>query len=110
MIFRAYLLVPAAAMLLASCMAPSNAGRGPVTLSPSVARNYQTYRSSFAPIAFAITPDGLGSSYITCPGSVCIDHLKAIDEVVEQCSMHSGRRCYLYDVSGKVVWQTDATS
>lgn len=103
---RLFLAALPAMSLLAGCMVHSQAGQGPVTLSPMAEALYARYLAEREPLAFAVTADGEGASYSYCREPFGCRSTERMD-AVQLCQKNFGRRCYLYDYMGEVVWRED---
>ncbi len=95
-------------LILTSCInVPVDIGTGPIELSPRAQAAYEKYASSRKPYMFVVTEDGKHFQYYYCEEARCLrggGTARAIDD----CQKWSGgRRCYVYDRDGKIVWNRD---
>jgi hypothetical protein len=105
---RVAVLTIAGILLTSACATPSYVGDGPVSLSPAVRAYYEEYRRQVNPLAFAVSPDGRAAGYSACPQfGGCRGN--EISSALASCQ-RSGRKCFIYDMAGTVVWQGATTS
>jgi hypothetical protein len=91
----------------ASCsLEDPEAGKGTIVLSPGVRASLEEYMGLEAPLYFAVTEDGRGSSYIYCSGGFNCDRSASRRQTLDNCaSRNAGRACKLYAIRRVVVWQ-----
>jgi len=80
-------------------------GSGPIELSARTKRRFQTYLEERDPEYFAVSPDGIYSSYSFCKNSPCLNPgLKAL--AVSGCVRDSGGQdCRIYAIKREIVWK-----
>jgi hypothetical protein len=103
---RCYCALALALLCMACALTDPDAGTGPITLSPGVQSSFQEYLARDAPLYFAVTEDGRGSSYIHCIGGVNCTSSAARLQIMDQCRSHNGGRdCKIYAIGRSIVWR-----
>lgn len=80
-------------------------GRGPISLSARTETAFKAYLDRDNPQAFAVTEDGKGYGYSFCNNPPCLFPDYKPNAVTRCEAATNGRRCYIYAVKRKVVWQ-----
>ncbi len=92
---------------LGACQTDSNAGSGPLTLTPNIQTFFIQYNREDRPAAFAVSVDGRSASYRYCPNVAdrCVlenNQRKAIQRCQE---LSGGVPCKIYAIEHRVVWK-----
>ena len=98
-------LIVFCALLLASCSdVPVEVGSGPIKLSDEAQAAYEEYSSSRRPIVFVVSHNGKLFQYNYCEEARCLRRGGTARAIAECEAMGDGRRCFVYDREGTIVW------
>ena len=91
---------------LGACQTDSNAGSGPLTLTPSSQALFIQYKKLHNPGAFAVSIDGRFASYRYCPDNEACRFENSVQKAIQYCQEHSGGvPCKIYAIDCTVVWK-----
>jgi hypothetical protein len=89
---------------------PVEIGSGPIRLSAEAQDFYEKYSSSTSPIVFVATKDGEFFQGYYCEDLSCRGGSGTARAISECQYMSKGKRCYVYDRNGTIVWDQEKTS
>lgn len=103
-----YLAITLAGFFAASCSnVPVEVGSGPIELSGKAQAAYDEYASSRAPTVFVVSEDGENYQYSYCVDARCRKGGGTARAITECQVWSDGKRCYVYDRLGKIVWDKE---
>ena len=92
---------------LGACQTDSNAGSGPLTLTPDIQALFIQYKKETSPVAFAVSINGRSANYRYCPDAWDACHFENSQaKAIERCQEFSGGvPCKIYAIERTVVWK-----
>jgi len=95
-----------AAILLVGCQTgQAPIGQGPITLTPQVSNYYKDKYLKNGPVVFFVSEDGGYATYVWCPQTaMCSTRGGSKWSAYGNCEKKSGKKCFIFDEDGSVVW------
>jgi hypothetical protein len=81
-------------------------GEGQIQFSPELQAQYDQYRRTTRPGAFAVSDDGI-VAYTYCSSTDCRGG--TVSDALALCRKRASGSCYVYDIGGRVVWHGQQT-
>ncbi len=99
------------ASALAGCQTTFyEAGTTPITLSPTVVAGFEEYKKADYPLFFAVSTNGQGYAYFTCPSRPAYCETDPSGELISLCEEHSGGvDCKIFAFDRGIVWKGPIT-
>lgn len=96
-----------AVILLVGCQTgQAPIGQGPITLAPQVSKYYKAKYLKNGPVVFFVSEDGGYATYVWCPQTaMCSTRGGAKWSAWSDCEEKSGKKCFIFDEDGSVVWE-----